>query len=558
MIRHTGGVLCIFIAIAIVSSCGDDSTSPENSDSDPVNVTGTWHGTWVSTDAGSSGPFLVVFVQEGTSLSGTIDIPDINFHDAPLSGTVNENQFTFGDVDEVIQFSGTVGSDTANASGTYQYPAVNDEGTWTMTRGTGSFISLADSFAIPATYFGSDITWADSRIWVIAPNDRIHTYNPQTDHLDSVVAPGSYPQGIAFNGTDVLVGDGNWATSRIHKVDPHNPSVLLAPNDGSIRGIASDGSVLWCLDDDPYEPRVYQINGEGEIMGSFACLGSTVQGLAFDGTDLWYGSFSFESGNAFIHHVETNGTLLSSFEAPSFTPGGLTFDGESLWFTGGSGGQVYELDTSGTVLSAFDPPDDNGQDLAWDGAHLWFACGDITPGDNLIYRMDRTGNVLDSIGCPGNNPGGLTYDGTHLWNADNQNKRIYRLDPNGNNYYSLPPFYFQHLTYDGSQFWANDTDQNQISRFDEMGAVTASFAYPCEEIGGLTWMDNSLWVFGSDWFSLSAIYRMNTDGTIVAQYDSFGELPEPSGATNDGNSLWYLGREQFDVSFKLYKVTIAE
>lgn len=547
-------LFCTIITIFLVTSCGDDTSSPENGGSGPMNVSGVWHGTWTSTDEGSNGPFMVVFDQNGSTLSGSVDIPDINFHDAPLTGTVNQDHFTFGDVDGVIQFTGTINSDTTSASGQYEYPALDDEGTWTMTRGSGSFITLTDSLDLPSTYFGSDIVWADSRIWILAPSDQIHIVDPATGILDSVTTPGSYPSGIAYDGIHLFVSDGPWGTSKMYLVDPVVPSILMSPGDGSIDGLASDGSHIWCLDDDPFDPCIYQLNASGGTIGSFSCLGSSVKGLTYDGTDLWYGSF--ESGETSIYRVDTNGTLLSSFGAPSFMPGGLTFDGESLWLSSGWDDPIYQLSTDGTVLSSFSPPDDQGQDLAWDGTHLWFACGDISPGQNLIYCMDRSGSVVSSIECPGNSPGGLTYDGSHLWSADNQTKRIYRLDTDGGNFFPLPPFEFQYLTYDGTQFWADVSYENRISRFDDTGTVTASFDSPCEDIGGLTWMNGSLWIFGKEWFALSSIYQMNADGVILAQYDSFGELPEPFGVANDGDSLWYLGRVGIGVSFKLYTVEL--
>ena len=97
-----------------------------------MGVTGTWRGTWQSSVYGVSGIFTAIIIQQGSTLSGSIDIPDIGIFDASLKGTVDGNTITFGDIQNQITFTGTVSGDSS--SGTYVYSSLSDNGTWQATK----------------------------------------------------------------------------------------------------------------------------------------------------------------------------------------------------------------------------------------------------------------------------------------------------------------------------------------------------------------------------------------------------------------------------------------
>ena len=93
-----------------------------------VDVTGTWNGTWKSSVRVLSGTFTAKIEQHSSTLSGSIDVPEIGMRDANLKGTVDGNTITFGDIEEQITFTGTVNGNSS--SGTYVYPSLGDNGTW--------------------------------------------------------------------------------------------------------------------------------------------------------------------------------------------------------------------------------------------------------------------------------------------------------------------------------------------------------------------------------------------------------------------------------------------
>ena len=98
-----------------------------------VDATGTWNGNYASDNYGISGTFSATIVDTNGQLTGTISVPFISMVDAELVGTVDGNAITFGDIDNRITFTGVVKA-SGTASGTYEYDALGDEGTWTAHR----------------------------------------------------------------------------------------------------------------------------------------------------------------------------------------------------------------------------------------------------------------------------------------------------------------------------------------------------------------------------------------------------------------------------------------
>jgi len=94
-----------------------------------IDLTGTWKGTWHSRVYGINGDFKTTVVQQGSTLSGLISVPDIGIYNADLKGTGTGNNVVFGDFAGKITFTGTL-SGNSTLSGTYVYPSQSDNGTW--------------------------------------------------------------------------------------------------------------------------------------------------------------------------------------------------------------------------------------------------------------------------------------------------------------------------------------------------------------------------------------------------------------------------------------------
>jgi hypothetical protein len=115
-------------------SCSGTTQANATKTSDQqMNASGRWSGTYESKEYHQTGTFSVVITDTDGDLTGTIDVPSIGMIDTELTGRVDGNAITFGDINGEIIFSGVMAqSDTA--SGSYEYDALNDEGSWEAGR----------------------------------------------------------------------------------------------------------------------------------------------------------------------------------------------------------------------------------------------------------------------------------------------------------------------------------------------------------------------------------------------------------------------------------------
>ena len=110
----------IFLATSV--SVGEDKIA---------DYSGVWDGNWTSEiTAEAEGTFVAKIIQKGSTLTGTLNVPDIlEKKNMPLKGSISGNKITFGDVAGVITFKGNISSET-DLFGKYEYPMLGDYGNW--------------------------------------------------------------------------------------------------------------------------------------------------------------------------------------------------------------------------------------------------------------------------------------------------------------------------------------------------------------------------------------------------------------------------------------------
>lgn len=309
--------------------------------SEEADISGKWSGRWESPKIFMSGSFTAYLEQEDSDLGGTFLSTDLVMEE-PVTGTVNGNSITFGDINNMINFSGYACED-GSTFGVYTYTQMNDLGIWEATlQGTGT-LTVIDTINIPVE--------AD-------------------------------PQGLAFDGTN-----------------------------------------LWFSDNFNY--KIYEIDLSGNIQNSFDCpvAGSGPQGLAFDGAFLWHADWFEEK----IYKLDTAGNVQSSFPSPGCSPTGLACDGAYIWNSDLTNKIIYQIDThTGVILSYFNSPASMPTGLAFDGIYLWSA-DDSIMGQDKIFKMDTSGNIITEYNSPVENTSGLAFDGAYLWCADSDSERLYKL-----------------------------------------------------------------------------------------------------------------------------------
>lgn len=114
----------LLVVLTSVSACG----------SRPVDVSGTWLGTWVGADGESAGRFRVEVSQRGKAIRGPIELSLEWLPRAKIEGVVEERRVRWGVLRGgvvVLSFEGEVIGD--RAQGRYTI-ATGGEGTWSAAR----------------------------------------------------------------------------------------------------------------------------------------------------------------------------------------------------------------------------------------------------------------------------------------------------------------------------------------------------------------------------------------------------------------------------------------
>jgi len=151
------------------------------------------------------------------------------------------------------------------------------------------------------------------------------------------------------------------------------------------------------------------------VVQSFAAPGTTINGITWDGENLW-----LSENSSVLFKVTTSGGLLDSYSSPEPTPEGLTWGGSSLWLFTTNRSDIFRLSTAGDQLSkisSFKVPEGvtigPSHDMAWDGEALWY------PNKFEVYRLNTAGENLGSFTFS-KEVVGLDWDGKHLWIAYKQ------------------------------------------------------------------------------------------------------------------------------------------
>ncbi len=245
-----------------------------------------------------------------------------------------------------------------------------------------------------------------------------------------------------------------------------------------------------CLEEASCEQVIWQNTGDEcfSIEAVIDAPSSQVQGLAFDGSDLWSAEHTGISQVDLIHRISTtDGTILQTIPTATSTyVGGLAFIGEDLWMTDRNNLQLLSLSTTtGAAVNSIQLDPDRFFDLnetvilglAAQEGDLWFSArfddGDV----DSTYRITTSGNILEAFPAAGNVPSGLAYDNQSIWFGNNGgNSSIDRIDPNTFEVlesYSVPGGNFPNgLAYDGEFLWIAENGSDAIFK---MGICPLTF-----------------------------------------------------------------------------------
>ncbi len=100
-----------------------------------VDITGTWAGTWQSSEDGSSGRFEVKFAQTGQQLAGSIRVTgSTDIRSGTIAGAIQGGRVTFGAISGGVTAITFTGAFTARSGKGEYRTGRGDYGTWSAVR----------------------------------------------------------------------------------------------------------------------------------------------------------------------------------------------------------------------------------------------------------------------------------------------------------------------------------------------------------------------------------------------------------------------------------------
>lgn len=213
------------------------------------------------------------------------------------------------------------------------------------------------------------------------------------------------PQGLAWTGTDLLVGsrDDPWGFLRLTPGEEGAFFLVTVP-------------VIEPVYRQTVELRTVTWNGREVVAYT-------------DG-----GWFQENDHQVFTVHDPETLQVVAHHPAPPLL-GCLTWDGRGYWAAtrrntrdSGEPAYLYRLSPTFQVLDRMEPPGLGCQGLAWDGELLWF----VDVFDESISLLDPASSpprLVQRYVTRFNYLSGIAFDGEHIWVSEYGDDRLYRLNP---------------------------------------------------------------------------------------------------------------------------------
>jgi hypothetical protein len=204
------------------------------------------------------------------------------------------------------------------------------------------------------------VAFDGANIWVTDGIFALHKLRA-ADGVELCDVSVSSPLAVAFDGTYIYVGSSDaLAVVKVRVSD----CLFVNPIHGFSypNGMAFDGTNMWVTDQGRNTVR------KG-LVGQTFNVGHGPVGVAFDGTNIWVAN---SSDGTVTKLRASDGLTLGTFNVGG-SPSGVVFDGANIWVT--NNGFLTELRASdGAKLGTFNTSYP-AYGVAFDGANIWAGCG---------------------------------------------------------------------------------------------------------------------------------------------------------------------------------------
>lgn len=176
----------------------------------------------------------------------------------------------------------------------------------------------------------------------------------------------------------------------------------------------SSGDYLWiCNRGLPYTLQQVRPN-DGHIVASLVLPANFVcSDLVYDGQYIWATSDGAATG---VVRVDTGTHAINFYGIPAQLEG-ITFDGTNLWATGFSNNTIYKINrNTGVVVNSYPSlPNSAPYGILHVGDFIWWVNSNPIAGEYMLSKIKTDGTGLQHFQISALAPQRLAYDGDEIW-----------------------------------------------------------------------------------------------------------------------------------------------
>jgi sugar lactone lactonase YvrE len=369
-------------------------------------------------------------------------------------------------------------------------------------------------------------------VWVVDSNKTVYVYNNSGGLLGSWSAGGLNPsaqlEGLASNGTDLWLLDNKQdkvfkytgAASRLSGSQSAASSFNLNSGNSNAKGIVTDGTFLWVVDDGSTTDKVFKYTLTGSLLGSW------------------------------------------TIDAANSSPTGLTLNPNSpsdLWVVDSGTKRVYQYTAAASRTSGSQPAaasfalaatNTNPQDIADPPAQL---CVLDDPNPDRTFGYDANGSPAgnSALGSGDTTPRGAAAkaDGTVVWVVDAK-KKVYVYDPAGGLLGSWTAgglsasAQLEGIASNGSDLWLLDNKLDTVYRYTGAAIRLSGSQSPASSFGlasgnsnakGIVTDGTALWVVDDG--STDRVFKYTLNGGLLGSWTIDPANRHPTGLTIDPSNV---------------------
>jgi hypothetical protein len=182
-----------------------------------------------------------------------------------------------------------------------------------------------------------DLTFAMDSLWVVDSISRVLSLNFNSGMIIREIHVDRTVNGICYDGADLwLTVRGSSEVIRVNIINGHVLQTLQLPK-GDFHSIDHHEYRLYISD--RLSRSILIVDAEtGNVEATVVHPGFSLDGVAFDGTDLW----TVDAIQMRIYQMDDTGGNIRVYQAPGQSAAGLAINSDNIW-CGDSAEKIYKL-----------------------------------------------------------------------------------------------------------------------------------------------------------------------------------------------------------------------